>query len=216
MVKIIPFEKLASSDLIVDAVYEGGIAPNLSAEPLSKLLPGVGNQAGFRASRIANEERFVALFTSGVDADWPDRLDPSTGKFTYFGDNKKPGRELHDTTPGGNALLRRVFSELHSNTDNRENVPPFFVFQNYPTKKSSRSVQFKGLAVPGYPGLTANSDLVAVWRTTKGERFQNYQATFTILDCSVVTRMWINELLDDNANANAPDAWVKWLERFKF
>ena len=30
--------------------------------------------------------------------------------------------------------------------------------------------------------FTATADLVAVWKTTKGQRFQNYRAVFTVLD----------------------------------
>jgi hypothetical protein len=40
-------------------------------------------------------------------------------------------------------------------------------------------VIFRGLAVPGVEGEPAD-DLVAIWRSKKGERFQNYRAKFTI------------------------------------
>ena len=43
---------------------------------------------------------------SATKADWPDALDPETGLFTYFGDNRRPGKELHETSRGGNAILR--------------------------------------------------------------------------------------------------------------
>ncbi|WP_428529179.1 restriction endonuclease [Roseibium sp.] len=212
MVRIIPFDELAASDLIVDAVYEGQAKGNVSDDPISRLLPGVGNQGGFRAAGKRGEEKYVVLYTSGADADWPDILDPSTGKFSYFGDNKTPGHELHDTTRGGNQLLRRVFANLHGNSGERQSTPPFFVFQKFPTQRSSRSVQFKGLAVPGYPGLTANSDLVAVWRTSGGERFQNYQATFTVLDCATISRRWIDRLASpaQSQMGDVPLAWQQW------
>ncbi|WP_456679958.1 hypothetical protein [Bradyrhizobium sp. USDA 3311] len=70
-------------------------------------------------------------------------------------------------------------------------VPPFFIFKWYPTPASSRSVQFKGLAAPGFSGLPATADLVAVWKTTKGQLFQNYRAIFTVLDVPVVPRGWL-------------------------
>src|SRR5262249_33592162 len=148
-------------------------------EALSKLLPGIGNLGGFRAAGLGKDKKLVVLYTSGEDRDWPDRLDLSTGQFGYYGDNKTPGHELHDTARGGNRMLRHVFDLLHAHTAERERIPPFFVFQKYPTPGSSRSVQFKGLAAPGFPGLPATSDLVAVWKTTKSQRFQNYRAVFT-------------------------------------
>jgi hypothetical protein len=53
--------------------------------------------------RLAQDAvRLVVLYTSGAEPDWPDELDPYTGTFTYFGDNRSPGRELHDTWKRGN------------------------------------------------------------------------------------------------------------------
>ena len=67
----------------------------------------------------------------------------------------------------------------------RAKIPPFLIFKKYPTPRSSRSVQFKGLAVPGFTGLPSTADLVAVWRTAEGQRFQNYRAVFTVLNTPV-------------------------------
>ena len=44
----IPFEELASSNLVVDTVYKGGIVSGKGSEVLSKLLPGCSNSGGFR------------------------------------------------------------------------------------------------------------------------------------------------------------------------
>jgi len=49
---------------------------------------------------------------------------------------------------------------------------------------------FSSLAMPGVEADPAN-DLVAIWRSKKGERFQNYRAKFTILDTGTVSREWI-------------------------
>jgi hypothetical protein len=81
-----------------------------------------------------------------------------------------------------------------------------------------RSVQFKGLAVPGALALPATADLVAIWKTTEGERFQNYRATFTILDVATIERAWINDLIENETpSAQAPKAWTDWvtLGRYK-
>lgn len=168
---------------------------------------------GFRVSGKGPDKKLVVLYTSGEDKDWPDTLDLSTGQFVYFGDNKTPGHELHDTKPGGNNILRRVFELLHANPPDRTKIPPFFVFMKYPTEASARSVQFKGIAVPGYSGLPATSDLVAVWKTTEGKRFQNYRATFTILDGGTIARRWIEEITAGRPLMTdaAPDAWKKWV-----
>lgn len=210
-VRLIPYADLAGTDLIVDAIYEGAADGQLSAEPLSKLLPGIGNMGGFRAAGKGPDKKFVVLYTSGEDKDWPDTLDLSTGQFVYFGDNKTPGHELHETAPGGNKILRRVFELLHGSPPERARIPPFFVFMKYPTEASARSVQFRGIAVPGFASLPSTSDLVAVWKTTDGKRFQNYRATFTILDCGTISRKWIEDVTSGIPMPDdVPDAWKRW------
>lgn len=210
--RIVPFQDLNASHLIVDAVYESGVNGQLSGEPISKLLPGSGNMGGFRVSGRGDRKNWVVLFTTGEDRDWPDSLDLNSGKFIYFGDNKTPGHELHDTRSGGNKVLRHAFARLHDDTAPRVDVSPFFIFKKYQTKNGARSVQFKGLAVPGFPGLSVTEDLVAVWKSAEGQRFQNYRSTFTILDAPVVSRAWIADLAAGNANtSNAPKAWQDWV-----
>jgi hypothetical protein len=106
----IGFDQLTSADLVLERVYHGGVAGNSGDDPLARLLP-VGNQGGFRTnrSRAKDEVRLAVLYTSGAKPDWPDSLDVHTGAFTYFGDNRSPGRELHDTQEG-------------------QPVPPFLLF----------------------------------------------------------------------------------------
>ena len=208
MTRVIPFEDLPTADLIVDAVYESSADGQIGGESVSRLLPGTGNMGGFRVSGRGQRKNWVVLFSTGENPDWPDVLDTSSGRFDYFGDNKTPGHELHDTRAGGNKILRDAFGRLHSEAAPREGIPPFFVFKKYPTPSGARSVQFKGLAVPGFPGLSATKDLVAVWKTTDGQRFQNYLATFAILDVPIVTRAWLADLRAGNAlSMNTPNAW---------
>jgi hypothetical protein len=200
------FEQLAFCDLVVDAVYESN-GSSIAGEPITKLL-GVGNLGGFRLSGLGAQKKLAVLYTTGEDSDWPDTLDITTGKFSYFGDNKTPGSDLHDKP--GNVLLRDVFEQLH--TQNRHLIPPFFVFRKFPIDGKLRSVQFKGLAVPGFHGMTSNEDLVAIWRNSKGHRFQNYRAVFTILDAGTVTRDWLNDLNDSVQNSyNMPQSFRKWV-----
>ncbi len=134
MMKIIPFAQLAASDLIIDAVYESSLDGQLAGEPISKLLPGSGNMGGFRVSGRGPKKNWVVLFTTGEDRDWPDILDINTGKFTYFGDNKTPGHELHDTRSGANNLLKDTFSSLYNEQEPRVGVVPIFLFKKYPTE----------------------------------------------------------------------------------
>jgi hypothetical protein len=217
MTRVIPFNEVSTADVIVDAVYESSVDGQLSGEPIAKLLPGSGNMGGFRVSGRGERKNWVVLFTTGEDRDWPDTLDLSTGLFVYYGDNKTPGHELHDTRAGGNRVLRHAFARLHADQDPRSGIAPFLVFKKHATSAGARSVQFKGLAVPGFPGLSATEDLVAVWKSSGGQRFQNYRSAFTILDVPVVSRRWINDLAVGNpVTANAPKAWADWLASGKY
>lgn len=217
MTRLVPFADLTSADVIVDAVYESNSDGQLSGEPISKLLPGSGNMGGFRVSGRGDRKNWVVLFTTGEDRDWPDTLDLSTGQFIYYGDNKTPGHELHDTRAGGNRVLRHAFERLHADETPRSGIAPFFVFKKHRTPNGARSVQFKGLAVPGFPGLSPTEDLVAVWKSSGGQRFQNYRSVFTILDVPVVSRSWIADLAEGNpVTPNAPKAWTDWLTTGKY
>ena len=212
-VKVVSFNDLPTSDLIVDAVYEGAAGGQLSGEALGRTIPGIGNLGGFRFAGKGQDKKLVILYTSGEDGDWPDELDTRTGRFVYFGDNKTPGHQLHDTTRGGNKILNRVFDLSHQDREARKRVPPFFVFQKFPTEISTRSVQFKGLAVPGHPGLSSTQDLIAVWKSKNGQRFQNYRAVFTILDEALIDRRWIGDVLSGSPLSEwAPKSWSRWVE----
>lgn len=217
MSRVIPFDDLQSADLIVDAVYEGSSDGQLAGEPISKLLPGSGNMGGFRFSGRGANKNWVILFSTGEDRDWPDTLDLNTGQFVYYGDNKRPGHALHDTTKGGNKVLRRTFERLHAEQNPRSGVAPFFIFKKSPTPDGPRSVQFKGLAAPGFPALVQTEDLVAVWKASDGQRFQNYRSVFTVLDVPVIERAWLNDLVSGNPfTENTPSAWRKWVDTGKY
>jgi hypothetical protein len=204
----IRFEQLGNADLIIDAVYQGGIQGNLSDDPISKLI-GCGTQGGFRIiGKRTNTYKLTVLYSSMDDPDWPDYLDTETGIFIYYGDNKKPGHELHSKK--GNVLLKHVFDLLHSTNANRKNIPPFFVFNK---GGFGRNVVFRGLAVPGSYGLSPTDDLTAIWKSKVGFRFQNYKSIFTILDIPVIKRLWINDIKNGNVfSENCPGVWRYWVE----
>jgi hypothetical protein len=201
------FHELAAADLIVDCLYRGGTAGNIGDDPLSKLI-GCGNQGGFRRLGSLEKTRLCVLYSSLVEEDWPDSLDSEFGLFTYFGDNRRPGNAIHDTTVRGNDILRTAFDNLHQGA--REAIPPFLVF----TKAAEgKDVVFRGLAVPGSSRMAAHEDLVAIWRSTSGQRFQNYRATFTILDVPALPRSWLADLrAGRTASPHAPDAWRYWVK----
>jgi hypothetical protein len=215
MPRIVPYLSVPKSDLVVDAVYEG-FRGDLKYEPL-KCIFGVQNMGGFRFRGSGHDKRFLVLYSTGEEGDWPDVIDHNTGQFIYYGDNRSPGSELHQTQNKGNSVLRRIFDLVHGSPPNRLLVPPIFIFTKHSTAVSSRSAIFKGLAVPGYPSLPPTEDLIAVWKTTRGERFQNYRSTFTILDVGVISRSWIDDILSGNPlTHNAPQVWVQWVQRGKY
>ena len=186
----VAFDQLSTSDLLIEQVYLGDTAGHVGDDPLAVLLP-VGNQGGFRyaGSPSQGTVRLVVLYTSGINEDWPDVLDPATGTFTYFGDNRAPGHELHDTPRRGNQILRSVFAAAAGSSPSRATVPPFLLFERAATK--GRAVQFRGLMAPGSPLVPPDEQLVALWRNRGGQRFQNYRATFTVLDANPLKRIWL-------------------------
>ena len=206
-----PFAELRKSPLIVDAIYEGGTSGNLGDDPIHRLIKACGNQGGFRAisGQSLGTCSLLILSSSGTDPDWPDRLDAESGVYTYYGDNKRPGHDLHDTPRRGNQLLRDMFA-ASSVLPKRAQIPPILVF----TKTGDgRSVMFRGLAVPS---LSEDEGLVAIWRQTDGMRFQNYRAKFDLLDCREVPRPWIDALSDgdlETARKHAPGPWRDWINR---
>ena len=210
------FEDLQNADLIVDAIYKGGTAPNISAEPFHKLIPGCENSGGFRKKLRedgSGKYAYVVLYTSMEELEWPDYLDAETGIFRYYGDNREPGRELTDTKKKGNKILEQVFKDLNERT-RLEDIPPFLVFKK---TGNGRDIQFLGLAAPGNPKISPDKDLIAFWRTIGDKRFQNYEAYFTILNTgeSAISKEWIKTLIYDHKNNLdlAPEAWKRFVKQ---
>lgn len=201
-------QALAAADLIVDATYEGGRKGNAGDDPLPKLMR-VDSQGGFRyRGKVKGKLDLLVLTTSMNDPDWPDALDAETGIFTYYGDNKKPGRDLHDTGRDGNLILKTIFDDGRAGAEGRRSVPPVFLFASVGV---GRDVRFLGLAVPGASDLDASEELIAIWRNIKGERFQNYRAHFTVIDAARISREWIDSIINGAPDHSlAPQAWISW------
>uniref|UniRef100_UPI003D007B76 restriction endonuclease n=1 Tax=Alcaligenes faecalis TaxID=511 RepID=UPI003D007B76 len=199
-------EQLQQVNLIVDAVYagykteRGGIA-----DPLAPLV-GVSRQGGFRYRGTKDNPTLLVLTSNLAEPEWPDQLDETTGTFVYYGDNRHPGRLLHDTPRYGNQLLRNIFEWAH--LGQRDRVPPILIFTS---EAIGRTFRFRGLAVPGSPHLAATEDLVALWKTVEGQRFQNYKAVFTILDEAVIPREWIHAVGRGESSNLTPNTWKAWI-----
>lgn len=205
----VPFGKIHAADLQIDAIYQGGRTGNAGDDPLPHLL-NVSNSGGFRYRGNLDALELVVLTSTLKDPDWPDLLDPETGVYTYYGDNKRPGRGLHETPRKGNELLRRIFDLAHSGIDGRSQVPPIFIFAS---TGDWRDIVFLGLAVPGTADLRASEDLVAIWKTSEGKRFQNYRARFSVLNVPLVKRAWITDIIEGNPHStNAPTVWCDWIK----
>ena len=208
------FDELEKAPLVIDAIYESE-GTLFGQGPLSKLLPKSSNQGGFRPiKRLDNSKlpAYIVLYTSLEEVEWPDYLDKETGVLRYFGDNRTPGKALHDTPKKGNEYLKDIYSILDSE-ELRNNIPPFLVFQ-----KTSRAfdVKFLGIAVPSNPNISPDKELNALWRTKAGNRFQNYEAFMTILDTGseIISKEWLSRLIDDHSNSNslAPKAWKNFIK----
>lgn len=214
----ISFEKIGSSDLIVDAIYEGGTAKNLGSEVLSKILH-VGNSGGFRKcmkrsqnGKKTNEEAYVCIYSSGEEIEWRDELDRTLGRFVYWGDNRKAGNSLLKTKFGGNMFLEKIFSRLA--IGDRKHIAPVFVFQKY----CGRDMIFCGVAVPGDRRINPQDALVSVWAQNDEGRYQNYKSTFTVLDIPQIDRRWLADLeAGDGYNSQyAPAVWKKWIDKYEY
>ena len=203
---------LGINQLRVDVVYQGIKRPDGKyADPLNRLV-NVANQGGFRYRGTKNNPTLIVLTSNFSEPDWPDELNSATGRFVYYGDNRAPGRDLHKTGRFGNHLLRLVFEHLH--LGRRHLCPPILVFA---ALRTSRSFTFRGLAVPGFPGVPPTQDLVSIWKSVNGQRFQNYRATFTILDEAAIEKRWIDEAKKGLPGVeNAPSSWKQWVETGKY
>ncbi len=59
--------------------------------------------------------------------------------------------------------------------------------------------------------MLAEEQLVAVWRSRDGHRFQNYRAIFTVLDEPALARKWLSNVLAGDPGREAPRTWKRWV-----
>lgn len=208
------FDELENAPLIIDAVYKSK-GTLFGQEPLGKLLPKLGNQGGFRVVKRqdgSGQLAYIVLYNNGMEIDWPDSLDIETGLWRYFGDNRTPGKSLHDTPKKGNQYLRDIFAKIDSATD-RVNIPPFLIFQ---WAGNQFDAKFIGVAVPSHPNIPPDKELNAIWRSVNGNRFQNYEAFFSVLDTGKdgIAKEWLELLITNHSKSlsKAPVSWKRFIE----
>lgn len=209
------FKELKGAPLVIDAVYKSK-STLFGEDALSKLLPKCANQGGLRVVSRQDGTRlpaYIVLYTSFEEIEWPDYLDVESGILRYYGDNRTPGKELHDTPRNGNKYLREIFSWIDM-PENRKDIPPLLVFRK---TNHAFDVQFLGVAVPSNPNISPENELFAIWRTKDGKRFQNYEAYFSILDTGneVISKEWLRQLIDDHDGSInlAPAVWRKFIDQ---
>lgn len=177
---------------------------------------GIQNVQGFRwkskfiGDKGIENSAFVVIVTNFNEKEWPDELDYKTGIFTYYGDNRKGGSELHSKS--GNKFLRTTFDRIHLHK-NRNAIPPVLVFEAA-KKGKDNFMKFLGLAAPGAADFLPTEDLVAVWRVEKQNRFQNYRSFFTILKEEKIDLRWLDDLcegIEPASSPHCPKSWSDWV-----
>ena len=215
--KIFTFNELEDANLYIDAVYSSPrpCKGNYGDDVLNKLLYNIQNEGGFRIAKRRNKSiAYLVLQLSGYEPAWPDDYDTETGILTYYGDNRKVGRNVEETAKGGNKLLREMFENLELGGESLKKIPPILVFQK---TGEIRDVRFLGLAVPGVKDVNKDDYFKTIWRTSEGSRFPNYMAKFTIIDIEEenIDKQWLHSLLNDSDNSNKymPKAWKSFLKK---
>jgi len=201
-------DHLEVADLQVGDIYCGG--PLLREEPIHRLMR-TGNQGGIRQRN--NHDGSVCLITllsTSQVVEWPNEIDGARGFARYFGDNRLARNELHDT-PGN-----RVFGEISRlnllTRTGRAACPPIFLFSSAP-EFGPRSVRFDGLAVPGYDSAQLDWCVAKWFLGDDGEKFINYEIALTLLADGVISRSWLDGIVNGEQLGNSSPWWFKlWVE----
>ena len=184
MKKIIEASDYGSADLIPGAIYVASTSSiGKGNEVVSRLLPGISNSGGFRKRAGEGDPQIVVLYSTGAEGEWPDSWDEDSNHFTYYGDNRKPGNEIHSTPRGGNRLLRKWFDALASGA--RDTVPLILGFRKA-LAAGGGDAQFIGVLVPVEQSESQRGGLVVERRQHLEGDFENYKAQFTVLSTGPV------------------------------
>ena len=84
-------------------------------------------------------KQFVVLYSDLSDHDWPDVLDVELGRFTYYGDNKKPGHPLHETKRAATRFCAMSLNGCMGTRSDRPKHPTLARVSEWPWSAMSRS-----------------------------------------------------------------------------
>lgn len=209
---VVEFNDLSNSNLIVNEIYKGGKASGKGSEVLHKLFPGISNSGGFRIKQGENPKRdyFCILYADNKHKEWINVFESSTGKFTYYGDNKDVNIPIENVSKKGISLLKRVND--HFKKENRKSIPPIFVFVK---GKVGWDIRFIGIAVPGFIEDQPTKFLEEVSYDEGEGQVANYKSIYTILDVRVISREWINDVMEGRAyeSKHVPLNWKIWVDK---
>lgn len=208
---VIEFNKLSTSDLIVNEIYEGGTEPGKGSEVISKLIPGLSNSGGFRIKSAGQQDFLCVLYADNKHPEWINIFTSEDGKFVYYGDNKEAGISVLDSTKRGMKFLNRANEKLIAK--NRIQIPPILVFVK---AEKGWDVRFLGLAVPGFGGFGSREQLNFLEEVSFKEKdgdVHNYKSTYTLLNIKRISREWLRDIMEGKAYASehAPEVWRKWV-----
>lgn len=210
------FEDLEFADFISGSVYEsrgGGFAN----EPLHQLFKlegykAVGTQSGIRRSKVEvkgiDTEAYIVIVNTHEVEEWKNEYNQMTRILKYYGDNRTPGKEIHDTKQKGNLTFKKVFDLAYGGEASRSKLPPIFYFERYGPRSD---MKFIGLAVPYVSGKTREEALNVNTYSTEGGTFENYEASFSIIDALHIKREWLTDL-KLNRQSYSPFAPVEWMD----
>lgn len=166
--------------------------------------PGI-RPLSFISSNIATDlPAYLILVThdttSGQLNPWDDIVDLSKAEIWYWGD-AKGSRDLPVDGFDGNKVLRKIYDYIL--TGQRALVPPILHF----SKPKRGFVQLNGLCVLDRLDIS--------WFDDNGKPIQNYHAKLTILDCALVSLLWLHERAraEDASKLDLhPDCPISWLK----
>ena len=207
---VVEFNELSKSDLTVNEIYKGGSQSGKGSEVLCKLIPGISNSGGFRIKSFGQNDFLGLLYADNKHPEWINIFSSETGKFVYYGDNKDPDISVVDSNKRGMKFLNRVNDRLLNG--NRNQIPPILAFVK---AGQGWDVRFIGLAVPGFIQGEDTLDFLeeVSYRQIDGVVY-NYRSTYTILNIDVISREWLNDIINGMAytSEHVSDVWKKWVD----
>lgn len=177
-------------------------------------LPGSGmaNAPGIRPLRYLSKPPYTKLpsilvlvtkksTTGGSYNPWDDRIDPKSGRVTYWGDAKlHPEKRVTDFP--GNRVLEQLWRAVKAGK--RGELPPILHFVKY----ESGWVTFTGLCEMTELSLSHFEE--------KKQRVANYRCQLRILGSEPVPVSWLHSRRwarsPEDALRGAPKSWTTWVQ----